>query len=335
MAQAAVKARPRKRSFAALAAMAKPAKLPKAEPIRMPKDSRFASGKEIMMRTVILVVTFSAIGNRRKIDVDIDSEADKNWISASKKLFDAEELEAISSTDGEARRYIESRALPSTIKKGVYLLPTSLVKEMDEKLRAYAENRRPLVEKLVKRLDELKTAAKERLKELFDEADYPSAAQLRGAFDLRWRYLHVDSAENLQTVSREIYEREKTRAERDWAETRETIQQVLRANLSEMVNHLVDRLQPEADGKTKIFRESSLDKLSDFLETFDNRNITNDVQMKVLVDKAKGLMKHADPEMLRTHDDVRNFVRNGFETIKQLLDPMVIAKPTRRVIVED
>jgi hypothetical protein len=102
-----------------------------------------------------------------------------------------------------------------------------------------------------------------------------------------------------------------------------------------MVNHMVEKLKPDTDGKAKIFRESSIEKLSDFLSTFETRNITNDVQMKILVDKAKNLIGKADAGMLREDKTVRDYVRHGFETIKCLLDPMVANKPHRSIRVED
>jgi hypothetical protein len=316
-------------------------------PIKMPKQVGVVSASQMMARTVVLVLTISGIGNRRKVNLDAinitakndkqkaQQQIDDQWLGVTKKLFDSEELDEITSIGNEARQWVENRALPSHIKKGVYLLPIDFIEETNTKLKEFEARRKPLVEKMIRRLDEHKAEAKARLRDLFDEDQYPTPNQLRAAFSIRWRFVYVDSAKNLEAVSKEIYEEERKKAEASWAETRETIKQLLRTQLSEMVNHLVDKLKTDTDGKVKIFRESSIGKMEEFLGTFDARNIVNDQQMKILVDKAKSLIKTADVERLRTDKSVRDYVRHGFETIKVLLDPMVVDKPHRRIIVED
>jgi len=311
--------------------------------IKLPKNPQWATAEEMMVRTVVLVLTFSGIGNRRKVDTSQielankskDAEVDKEWLNLTKKLIDAEELEAISSLDGEARRFVETRALPSTIKRGVYLLPTVLVEEVNAKLKEYQQKRKPLVGTLVSKLKTLKTEAKARLKQLYDEADYPTPEQLNAAFVLTWRYLYVDSAKNLESVSKEIYDEERKKAEASWAETRETIKLLLRSEMKTMVDHLVERLEPNEHGEKKSFRESSIDKMMDFLNVLPNRNIVNDEQLQILAEQAKSLITKTDVSMLRSDDTVRNYVRHGFETIQALLNPMVAEKPHRRLIIED
>ena len=98
---------------------------------------------------------------------------------------------------------------------------------------------------------------------------------------------------------------------------------------------MVDRLKPDTDGRPKTFKESSVGKMQQFLETFDARNITDDAQLKVLVERARSLVVKADAEMLRTDDSVRDYVRTGFETIKNLLDPMVVRKKHRSIRIAE
>jgi hypothetical protein len=47
----------------------------------------------------------------------------------------------------------------------------------------------------------------------------------------------------------------------------------MRASLLELVSHLRDRLGDQPDGKPQRLRESTLQKLRDFLGTFDLRNV--------------------------------------------------------------
>lgn len=315
-------------------------KLPPQEPIVLPKQVQTASVKEMMLKTVVLVFTINGIGNRRKVDPDsinitdvqTNKEVNKEWLGVTRKLMDAEELKAISSIGNKAKAFIFTRALPSYIKQGVYLLPKEFDEEVDAKLKAFQAEMRPHIEQLANRLPEYKKEAKKEQGPQFREDQFPTVELIRSAFRLDWRFLYVDSAQGL---SKALAEEERRKSEAAWSETRDTIQQVLRANLSEMVNHLVERLQPNEHGESKMFKESSIGKFNDFLATFDARNITNDVQMKVLVDEAKALLKGRNMEDLRTNDATREYVRHGFETIQSLLDPMIATKHGRTITLRD
>jgi hypothetical protein len=322
-------------------------KITPVAPIKMPKKQQAVTSQEIMMKTVVLILTINATGNRRKLDprmLNVNNADDQQWINATKKLMDAEELAEITSLNNKTRQFVESLALPSYIKKGVYLLPLELMETLDNRLTEDVARLKPLVDRMIAKLPQYKTEAKQRLshmnvggkvQDMWDEEQFPVAEELRAAFRLHWSYKFIDSAKNIEAVSKEIYDREVKKAEAEWTETREMIQSLLRTNLSEMVNHMIDRLTPEADGRQKMFKENSVNKLNQFLATFDARNVTNDVQMKVLVDQAKSLVRDADAESLRSSDELRDHVRYGFETIKKLLDPMITIKGRRMITLPD
>ena len=83
------------------------------------------------------------------------------------------------------------------------------------------------------------------------------------------------------------------------------IQQVMRASLRELVNHLRERLSDQADGKPLRLRESTLQKLRDFLGTFDLRNVVDDKVLKEQVDKARALLEGVSTDALRNMPLVR------------------------------
>lgn len=310
--------------------------LPKRNRIQLPKEVKLASSKDMMLRTCVLSLTFSKFGNRRKIDNELfevtpeekqKEQVDKNWINATKKLLEAEEMDEINSLYSDLYGYVQSRALPSYIKRGVHLLPKAFDTEVDARLKEGQEKLRPLVEKIIQKLTEYKRDAKERLRHLYDEDDYPTSAELRESFSIHWRFLYVDSADG---ISKELVEEERKKAERDWTSLRENIKNLLRGQLKGFVDHLTERLTPEKDGRPKQFKQGSIDKLQEFLNTFDVRNIVNDQQLKALVDQAKSLVKY-DAEVIRTDSSVREYVLEGFENIQSLLDPLVVKQPLRRI----
>lgn len=304
--------------------------------------ARPTTAQEREKRALGMVVTFSGIGNRKKvhtsqIDVtgDTEKKTDKTWLAVSKKLIDAEELDAISALDGEIRWYIETRALPSNLKKGIYLVPVDFIEEMESKLTAFAERRRDLVAQLITAYEGLVREAQGRLDKLFNSADYLTRADLANSFGLKWQYVTFDTPASLATISRHLYEEEKKKAEAAWKEASEAIRQLLRESMAELVDDMVDKLTPKPDGKQKVFRDSSIGYYQDFLATFDPKNITDDAQLKALVDKAKGLLRGVKPDRLRESENTREVVRAGFTQIKKLLDPMLIDRPKRAIAFKD
>lgn len=320
-------------------APAKKIKVAPQEPIVMPKKPTPATVEEMMMRTIVLLVTVNGIGNYRKVDPDsinitdatTNKDVDKSWFGTHRKLMRAPELKKIQSICNKAKAFIFKLALPFSLKSGIYLLPVEFQEELNTKLLEFQAELQPHIEGLAKRLPQYKQEAKSEQGKQFKDDDFPTAAKIRNAFRITWRFLFIDSAKGL---TKELYEQERKKAEEEWGETRELVQQMLRAQMAEMVNHLVDKLTPTPDGLRKIFKKGSIDNLNQFLTTFDARNITNDAQLKVLTDKARNLIKDVDPEVLRTNQEVCAYTLHGFETIKLLLDPMIINKPRRAIELE-
>lgn len=308
----------------------------KTKPEDEPKVRTVESALQMAQRTMCLVLTFTALGNRRKVaNSQVEVAADKDWIAVSKRLLDSDEFDAVKSLDGEIRRYIANTALPGLLKQGVYLLPTELVEPVTAKLREFDIQRRVLVKKFVAEYAELVHQAQVRLDKLFDPADYMDPAHVEGCFRLRWQLIQFTTPASLEQISRELYEQEKAKAEAQWAEARETIQQMLRADMAELVEHLVDRLSTDEKGNKKTFFDSSVTKVQSFLQVFDARNITDDAQLQTLVSEAKKIISDVNPKRLRNSENLREHVRDGFAKIREALDPLIVNKPKRGITFEE
>jgi len=291
-----------------------------------------ASALDLMQRTVALIVTFGALGNRKKVSTSqIEVEADKDWLHVSKQLIECEEYDAIRHLDGDISRWLGTRALPSLLKRGIYLLPMAYVEETNEQLKEFQEQRNKLIGRLAKVYRAAVSEARSRLRDVFDESDYPSEARLRKAYSFSWQYISFNTPASLQQISRELYEQEKAKAEAHWVEAKEVITQMLRANMLDMTDHLVEKLTPGEDGKKKVFRDSAVVKFNEFLSTFAFRNVADDAELLKVVEKAKGLLKDVNAQDLRTNEALRDQVQAGFSKIKQQLAGMVTTQPRRAV----
>ena len=76
--------------------------------------------------------------------------------------------------------------------------------------------------------------------------------------------------------------------------------------LGSLVSHLAERLSGEADGKPKVFRDTAVTNLTEFLERFQRLSIGTDESLEQLVEQARSLVTGIVPEDLRQRDTLRH-----------------------------
>lgn len=289
-------------------------------------------------RVIYLWLTLRLPGIRRKVNVDrIQIDADKTLVHVTKTIMDSEVYRRILLLDGNIRRWVQPRSLPvPALKAGVYAVPVGLVARVEEKLAEFSEKRRALVEEFIKDYPQRVEEAKLRLRSNFNQNDYHTTSELESAFQFQTRYVSFDVPTALKEVSGEIFAREREKAAKAWEETLEEWKVLLRTGMADLVNHMVERLSMNADGKPRVFKDSLVSNLRDFLGTFDARNVTDDAELRDLAEKARGLLtRSVTPERLREDTRFREAVADGFAKIKEKLDTMIVERPRRRITFGD
>jgi len=296
-----------------------------------------SSAKTIFENAVCVDLRLSKLRTRRTIATSsVEVEADPDLIHVSKDILDAEELKAVGHLHGEIRRYLWSRHLPSSLfRNGIYLIPLALVDEVDKKLQTYRTELTNRIKKFLAVYPERIEEAKKRLGKLFDEEEYPSGSRLSEAFEMKVSYITFQTPTSLKSVSSALFQRESKKLEESMAESAREIQQALREAMGSLVEHMVERLTGGDGGKPKKFKDTSIQKVQEFLDTFQARNITGDAQLGALVEKAKKLLVGISPDDLREDDKVRKIVAQGFEKLKGALDGMLQEKGTRKISREE
>ncbi len=292
-------------------------------------------GANLARETVCIAVSFGLLGNSRKVSNSaVEVDADKNLIKVSKTLLESKELDAIRKADGELRRYLYDMCLPFDI--GIYLLPVKLIPMVDSKLREYQGERETLVEAFLGAYSRLCGVAQENLRSLYNPRDYPTESVVRSKFSFQWRYISFGTPEALKAISEGMFEAEREKAAQRMEEASSEITAVMRSTLAELVSHLRDRLTPGADGKAKILRDTAVTNLTDFLKTFDLRNVTNDEALaKTVADCKRILADVPDVDVLRNVSSYRAKVQADMAAISAELDKLVAEKPSRKFRLDD
>lgn len=290
---------------------------------------------DLVSKTAFLSVQFGVMGNTRKVSgaTVLTTDADKSLLRVSKTLLTSKELEAIRSADGKMRAYLYNTCLPWDM--GMMMLPKPLVATAHERMSAYKLEREVLVDEFIAAYPKLIEEAVAHLGSLYNPNDYLAASEAKAKFYFSWNWVQFGVADSLKSISMDLYESEKQKAAAQVKSALDEITNVMREKLLDLVTNLEDRLAPNDEGKAKVLRETPVTKLQEFLTTFEQYNVTGDVDLAKLVAQARELVGGTSAQSLRSSDEWREKVRKGMEGIKDQLATMVEDKPGRKFREED
>jgi hypothetical protein len=291
----------------------------------------------VQQKSIMVSMSVSRLGIRRdvstrKIQVrdQTEGETDMKMLSASKKLVDCEEYDAIVSLDGDFYRKLMKKVLPSYFKKGIYLLPMGLFDWFEVAFKEYQEKRSELVATFLTVYDRRVEEAKERLKTLFDPQDYPSLEAVKSAFSVMRSYPKFTVDPRLESINSATYAEVTTKLNQVYEEAAQEIRQALRVGLLEMLRTLEDRLVIGADGSKKVVREAVVNNLVEWLDLFNKRDLTNDIELLEVVAKVKEVIGGMNIKKLRLDNELREEAATKVKGICDQLAGMVVIEPKRR-----
>ena len=190
------------------------------------------------------------------------------------------------------------------------------------------------LEEAVWRLDEhyaeLKSAARERLGQLFNSADYPES--LAGLFAVEWDFPSVEPPEYLRQLSPELYRQESQRVSARFDEAIRLAEEAFTAELAKLVSHLSERLSGQEDGKPKIFRDSAIENLNEFFQRFRALNVGSSEQLEELVGQVQQIVRGVEPQELRDKRPLRQQVAGELSGVQSVLDGLMIERPRRNIL---
>ena len=238
---------------------------------------------------------------------------EKGWMKANKNLIDRKKLEDIQSYISDARKLISSVALPFPI-KGIYFIPNNSVEKINEGLlqiaNGMAESVNAFVEKYNMYIDEARQESEE-----FNEADYP--LDIKSRFSIHWRFFEMTVP---SSITNELRQEENKRFNDLMQQARHEAVMALREGFAEIVTHLTDTLSGKLDGEEKRLRASSIEKVTEFFNEFQNKNVFNDEELEKLIKKAKTVVSGVTPKDLRDDESLTKQIHRQLQTIKKELD---------------
>jgi hypothetical protein len=295
----------------------------------------FTDASSIMDKAAFLILTINKFGTKRKVSSsDFEIKADKTRIKANKTILVCKETEAIESFDAQTRKWIENHCLPFE-QRGIHMTPLATIDETDAYLISRQERREELITSLLHAYPHVKQRDRQSLGDVFRESDYPSVAEVREAYQMRWRIVVFSTPGQLRSVNRAIFERERAKNAKLWAEAGAMADQFLHKSMAALVTGLIDKLTGKTGGKNKTIHKTTFANIQEFLSSFQPRNVNNNEELQELAERLKKAVDGVELDDLKKDQGTREYVRAKFEAVKKQLDTMLLDRPTRAISLRD
>jgi hypothetical protein len=254
-------------------------------------------------------------------NLEVVTTADKTLLRHQKQLIDSPELDEIRSQDGYMTRHIDSKS--SRYSKATRFIQKTELAAIYKSLRAYQEIRRPsLVAKFMATYRALEAVdfkpIAEALGDKFDRGDYPKSDEVEAGFSFTFNIRPV-GAINLEGLPDFIVamELEKELAIRHEAvlEWRDT----MRVMGMTAVDALVNALTPDpVTGKSKKLFDTTITNLTEYLDTFTNRDLAGDAEyQEKVVSPLRSILKGVTMDKIRESQNLKKYVADKVAVIKQ------------------
>ena len=264
------------------------------------------------------------------------AKTSKEYTKHSKLILPSDFLCPITRVDAKIKGVIEARAFSTPwLRHGTYFLPSALVEETDRLLQELVTERNAAVEEILARYEQEIAKMPERLGTLFDPSEYPGADEIRARFSVKIVYMSYSAPEQLAKLSTGIWERERKRAEEEYRQMLGDIEQQLIAGAYQWIRWVEDKMTEAADGKPKVIRQPSMEKLREFFDLLGARNETGNARLAEVATKSKAILDRIGLEQLKANKYTRAAVLERMQDIRAVIEPIVVDKTSRLFTLDD
>jgi hypothetical protein len=295
-----------------------------------------AEHQELIDRQTILArVKIDSISFRKQVSPTNPyitvGDANREWVSHSKRILKGAEVEAIHLQEGRIRKWLKARSFQAHLEAGCYLIPLSLTEKINDGLKQFKVDRAKLVDRLVDSYKVRISESKQELNVLWNAAEYPSEEQLRSAFTMEWWFRSaLEVAQHLGEVSNTILEEQMQKRMAEIVTLSQTAEAAFYDTLHDLVKHLVDSLGRYDDGTPRKFRNSSVGHLTEFLSCIQEMNVWGNEEIARLGEQVKLLLNGTTPQELRKPGAKREEIRLELGKVSHVLSGLLVESSGRK-----
>ncbi len=229
----------------------------------------------------------------------------------------------------QARAFVKAHTMDYP-EKGIRLIKASRVEWLSGKVREFQVELAGHIDALCSDWQSVKHEARERLGELYSEADYPASP--REAYGLELSFPAIKPDDRLMRMHPEIYAAEQARIAARFDDAVKKAEAAAADELGDLLNRFITSLSEPEDGKRRVLRSSTVEGLAEFAERFKSLSIGSNQGLDELVAQVEQLATGLDVEVLRKADgDTKATLQSKLKGFAEAVDKLVIVRPTREL----
>lgn len=280
-------------------------------------------------KVVFLQIGLSRMGDKRGISSEeIEVDADKDLVKARKVIFKSPAFDKIKSLDSEIRRYVRAQCFP--FENGLHMVAAPMVDHLDGQLKGYHARRFDYINLFAEQWPYIRQEFPDKLRKLWNQKDY-DVGDIASNFSMSWNFIELKTPTDVDEISSKLLQEEQRKFKSRMEEAYEEARMILRETCLALVTHLKTSLESDPYGAAKRISSSTVVKLQEFLSLFDLRNITDDRELRQIINDLRETIGTVSSESLKTRDALRHHIRTELSVIEKELTDAVTVLPTRRI----
>lgn len=277
--------------------------------------------------TVVLDLIFCSPSNKAACEEgEVQTEADAEWVKASKLLLKNTHLDATVSIANRAKEQVRQWALkrPKWLKRGAHLITLPMIERVNEYLRQEEAAYMREVDLFLTEYEQAKEEAKRRLKGLYNPDDYPEAWRLRAKFGVLMSFVEY-GVPGAAKVGEKLQLEALAQMKKSWIQAEQEARVALRAEIKGLLSHLAQRLKAKDENSRSRLCDSAMDSVLDWFRTIKQRNIFADGEFDSLVADTKKILAGRAGVIEEYKDDsaLRKETQEKISEIKARLDESI------------
>jgi len=238
---------------------------------------------DISTKAVLMSLTVkNPTGNRKDADATASVVKEFNLVgdsgAFSKRLF-GDSLKPYKTAAGRVTEWFRKVTLPWG-EDGIRIIPANRLLKIREEIKGHQADLKVEVEKVIDTYPDILRQARERLGQLFNEEDYPSASELREKFGLEVKFYPFPSGEDFRV--------DVSAAERQVLEDqlRDSLKATMDNGLKDLWRRLHDRVAKMAEILERdkgTLRDDFIARTIDLCQSLKDLNLWGDAKLAAMV----------------------------------------------------
>jgi hypothetical protein len=261
-------------------------------------------------------------------------QADTDSVSGSRQAINRknEFVKPIYSTLIEAKAFVNGHTMDYP-EKGIRLIKLAKVEWLRSKIAERQDELNCHLAVLDANWGSVKAEAKERLGELYNEADYPLRPSQ--AFGLELSFPAIKPDDRLLQLHPELYAAEQARIAARFDDAIKKAEAAAADELGGLLKRFIERLTAPEDGQRKVLKEGVVSSITDFAERFKALSIGSNAGLDDLVNQVEQLAQGIDIKQVRKADaGAKARLAEQLQGLTERIDQLVITRPVRELDID-